>query len=147
MREAVEGEPIVSGTVLIAPGGRHMVVRARGDAASGNLERIVGLNDGPAENSCRPSVDVLFRSIATHYAGRILAVVMTGMGNDGCEGVRVMKRQGCLCFTQSEETCVVYGMPMAVDEERLSDQRVPLQFLASQITRAVKGDLGPWIDK
>lgn len=147
VREAVEGEPILAGAVLIAPGGRHMVVRARVDAATGQPERIVGSSDAPPENSCRPSVDVLFRSVATHYAGNILAVVMTGMGNDGCEGVRAMKRQGCLCLTQSEDSCVVYGMPMAVDEAGLSDRRVPLRLLASQIIRAVKGDPAPWMEK
>ena len=147
VREAVEGEPILAGAVLIAPGGRHMVVRARVDAATGQPERIVGSNDAPPENSCRPSVDVLFRSVATHYAGNILAVVMTGMGSDGCEGVRAMKRQGCLCLTQSEDSCVIYGMPMAVDEAGLSDQRVPLRLLASQIIRAVKGDLAPWMEE
>ena len=146
VREAVEGEPILAGTVLIAPGGRHMVVRTRVDAA-GKPERIVGSSDAPPENSCRPSVDVLFRSVAIHYAANILAVVMTGMGSDGCEGVRLMKRQGCLCLTQSEDTCVVYGMPMAVDEAGLSDQRVPLRLLASQIIRAVNGDLAPWARK
>ena len=146
VREAVDGEPILAGTVLIAPGGRHMVVRTRIDAA-GKPERIVGSSDSPPENSCRPSVDVLFRSIAAHYAGNILAVVMTGMGSDGCEGVRAMKRQGCLCFTQSEDTCVVYGMPMAVDEAGLSDQRLPLGLLATHVIRAVRGDLAPWIEK
>jgi two-component system chemotaxis response regulator CheB len=141
VREAVDGESITPGKVLIAPGGKHMVVRSRSDAASGKQERFVGLNEEAPENSCRPSVDVLFRSMAAHYGGNMLAVIMTGMGSDGCEGVRAMKRRGCHCLTQSEDTCVVYGMPLAVDEAGLSDERVPLELLATRITRLVKGGL------
>ncbi|BDU73383.1 chemotaxis-specific protein-glutamate methyltransferase CheB [Mesoterricola silvestris] len=129
VHEAVEGEPVVPGRVYIAPGGRHMVLRRGRDGD----QAIIGLNENPPENSCRPSVDVLFRSMAAHYGGHILAVVMTGMGSDGCEGVRAMKRAGCHCLTQSEDTCVVYGMPLAVDEAGLSDERVPLPLLAHRI--------------
>jgi len=134
--EAREGEVIRSGSVYIAPGGKHMVVR-RHETASGS-QRIIGLNENPPENSCRPSVDVLFRSMAAHYDGGIATVVMTGMGNDGCEGVRTLKRRGCHCLTQSAETCVVYGMPMAVDEAGLSDERVPLGQLAQRLVRLVR---------
>lgn len=139
VREAREGEPIEAGSVLIAPGGQHMVVRARvGEAAPA---RIVGLNAQPPENGCRPSVDVLFRSMASHYGEGLLAVVMTGMGADGCEGVRAMKRRGCHCLTQSADSCVVYGMPLAVDEAGLSDERVPLARLAARMTQLVRGGL------
>ena len=137
VREASDGEPIAPNTILIAPGGRHMVVRGSANADDPST-RYVGLNDNPPENSCRPSVDVLFRSVAAYYGGHVLVVVMTGMGNDGCEGVRVMKRRGCICLSQSEETCVVYGMPQAVDEAGLSDERVPLPNLADRIARLVK---------
>ena len=81
---------------------------------------------------------MLFRSIAANYEGNMLAVVMTGMGNDGREGVRAMRRQGCYCITQSEDSCVVYGMPLAVDEAGLSHERVPLSELAARITAVVK---------
>lgn len=139
VREAREGESIEAGSVLIAPGGQHMVVRARaGEAAPA---RIVGLNVQPPENGCRPSVDVLFRSMASHYGDGLLAVVMTGMGADGCEGVRAMKRRGCHCLTQSADSCVVYGMPLAVDEAGLSDERVPLARLAARMTQLVRGGL------
>ena len=137
VREARDGEPILPGTVYIAPGGKHMVVRRRGDVDGGSLP-IVGLNDNPPENSCRPSVDVLFRSLAAQYDGNMLAVIMTGMGNDGCEGVRAMKRRGCHCLTQSESTCVVYGMPLAVDEAGLSDEQVPLGQMAHRIQSLVR---------
>jgi two-component system chemotaxis response regulator CheB len=83
-------------------------------------------------------VDVLFRSLAAHLDGNILAVVMTGMGNDGLEGVRALKRRGCVCLTQGEASCVVYGMPLAVDEAGLSDEQVPLDRLAGRIVQWVR---------
>ena len=133
VREGREGEPIEAGSVYLAPGGRHMVVRRRPGSESVPEGLIVGLNEHPPENSCRPSVDVLFRSMAAQYGGNLLALVMTGMGSDGCEGVRAMKRRGCYCLSQSEESCVVYGMPAAVDEAGLSDERVPLERLAARL--------------
>jgi len=69
-------------------------------------------------------------------------VVMTGMGSDGCEGVRAMKRRGCLCLTQSETSCIVYGMPLSVDEAELSDEQVPLVRLADRITRLARKNRG-----
>jgi two-component system chemotaxis response regulator CheB len=132
VKEAQEGEPVLPDHVYIAPGGKHMVLRRTGDGPF-----VVGLNENPPENSCRPSVDVLFRSMAAQYGGNILSVIMTGMGADGCEGVRAMKRAGCHCLTQSEDTCVVYGMPLAVDEAGLSDERVPLPMLAHRIHQLV----------
>ena len=140
VREALHGESIRPNVVLIAPGGRHMIVRSRPAVTRGQQELLIGLDDGPPENSCRPAVDVLFRSAAKHYAGRALAIVMTGMGSDGCEGMRALKQAGCLALTQSERTCVVYGMPLAVDEAGLSDEQVPLPLLAARITRAVMGE-------
>jgi two-component system chemotaxis response regulator CheB len=134
VHEAKEGEPVLAGHVYIAPGGKHMVIRRAGDAGL----PIIGLNENPPENSCRPSVDVLFRSMAAQYEGNLLAVIMTGMGSDGCEGVRAMKRKGCHCLTQTEDTCVVYGMPMAVDEAGLSDEQVPLTRMAARITHLVQ---------
>ncbi len=131
--EAVEGESIEANKVYIAPGGRHMVVRKELDSASKEALFCIGLNDNPPENSCRPAVDVLFRSVSAHYGNNVLSVIMTGMGNDGREGVRAMKRRGCICLTQSEDTCVIYGMPMAVDDAGLSDASIPLHQLAERI--------------
>ena len=141
MREARDGEPVLPGCVYIAPGGKHMVVRRLPDRGRSSSP-IIGLNENPPENSCRPSVDVLFRSLAAQYEGNMLAVVMTGMGNDGCEGVRAMKRRGCLCLTQSEATCIVYGMPLAVDEAGLSDEQVALDRLAERIAHLVRKGRG-----
>ncbi len=140
--EARDGEPILPGHVYIAPGGLHMVVRRRQDPEGAGTLPIVGLNENPPENSCRPSVDVLFRSMASQYEGNLLAVVMTGMGSDGCEGVRALKRKGCLCLTQTEATCTVYGMPLAVEESGLSDEQVPLERLSARILYHVRRNRG-----
>lgn len=130
--EAKEGEIIVKGTVYIAPGGRHMTVMTK------DSKNMIALNDGPPENSCRPSVDVLFRSVASVYSqGTVLSLIMTGMGADGLNGVRTLKRKNCFSITQSESTCVVYGMPRAVDEAGLSDLSVPLPELAEQVSKLI----------
>jgi two-component system chemotaxis response regulator CheB len=125
--EAPENEIIKRGTVYIAPGGKHMVVRNNGNSF------VIGHSDSPPENSCKPSVDVLFRSVASYYSGGVLAIVLTGMGNDGCSGVRSLKRQKCYCITQMESSCVVYGMPRAVDEAELSDQSLPIESIAPEM--------------
>ena len=131
--EATEAEELLPGKMYIAPGGHHLVVRQKDGKA------VAGINDGPPENSCRPSVDVLFRSVGSVYGDKgVLAVVLTGMGNDGCSGVRALKRRGCYCITQSEQTCVVYGMPRAVDEAGLSDKSLPLSAIAPEIEGLLK---------
>lgn len=131
--EAYENMPITPGSLVIAKGGQHMVARIK----DGN--RVIGINDEPPENSCKPAVDVLFRSVAHHYSAQgILAIIMTGMGSDGLSGVRMLKRKNCYCITQSAETCVVYGMPRAIDEVGLSDESVELQNIASRISMLVK---------
>jgi two-component system, chemotaxis family, protein-glutamate methylesterase/glutaminase len=131
--EASEAEELLPGKMYIAPGGHHLVVRQKDGKA------VAGINDGPPENSCRPSVDVLFRSVGAVYGDKgVLAVVLTGMGNDGCSGVRALKRRGCYCITQSEQTCVVYGMPRAVDEAGLSDKSLPLEAIAPEIEGLLK---------
>ncbi len=128
--EAADKQELKPGVVYIAPGGRHMTVRR-------NEESIVtGLNDGPPENSCRPAVDVLFRSVASVYGDTgTLAVILTGMGSDGLNGVRTLKRKSCYCISQSESTCVVYGMPRAIDEANLADVSLPLEKIAGEICK------------
>jgi two-component system chemotaxis response regulator CheB len=116
--EAAHGDEILPGKVYIAPGGRHMAVSNPDHQG----RRTVFLNDRPLVNSVRPSADVLFQSVAASYNGRILAVVLTGMGEDGKKGVADLKARNCFCITQTSETCVVYGMPRAVDEAGLSDE-------------------------
>ncbi|MDJ0763163.1 MAG: chemotaxis-specific protein-glutamate methyltransferase CheB [Myxococcota bacterium] len=136
IREACEGQEIEPGTVLIAPGDRHMIIQK---ASGGHEKYRVGLNNGPPENSCRPSVDVLFRSVAEVHGRNTLAVIMTGMGEDGLRGVRFLKERGSTyCLTQSMQTCVIYGMPKAVVDAKLSDETVSLQRLAPRIVSIIK---------
>ncbi len=134
VKEGEDGEAALAGCVYIAPGGRHMTVRRTGEGV------VLGLNDGPPENSCRPSVDVLFRSVAAAYGDRgVLAAVLTGMGNDGLAGMRTLKRLPCLCITQSAESCVVYGMPRAIDEAGLADLSLPIERIGDEITSRIRG--------
>lgn len=127
--EATHGEVVLPNVVYIAPGGRHMTVRVETE----NKQKIISLNDDPPENSVRPAADVLFRSIPSAYSGNVLAVIMTGMGNDGLKGVQALKQNMCYCLSQSADTCVVYGMPKAVDEAGISDEQIPLDQLAGRI--------------
>jgi two-component system, chemotaxis family, protein-glutamate methylesterase/glutaminase len=116
--EASHGDEILPGKVYMAPGGQHMTISKPDDQG----KRIIFLNSTPPVNSVRPSADVLFESVAESYKGRILAIILTGMGEDGKKGVAAMKSKSCLCISQTAETCVVYGMPRAVDEAGLSDE-------------------------
>jgi two-component system chemotaxis response regulator CheB len=117
--------------VYIAPGGRHMKVSQPDQ--HGN--RMIRLSSGPPVNSVRPSADVLFESVAASYDGNVLAVILTGMGEDGRKGVASLKARGCICITQSQETCVVYGMPRAVEENGLSDESLdPLDITQKIVT-------------
>lgn len=128
--EAEEGQIIKPGFAYIAPGGKHMTVRKQEEIVA------VGINNGPPENSCKPSVDVLFRSVASVYGDKgVCAIILTGMGSDGLNGIKTLKRKGCLCITQSEESCVVYGMPRAIDEAGLSDISLPLDQISKEICR------------
>jgi two-component system, chemotaxis family, protein-glutamate methylesterase/glutaminase len=109
---ARDGDPVPAGQVTMAPGDRHLVVR------DGRLR----LSDGPERHSCRPSVDVLFESVALAYPGAATGCLLTGMGRDGAAGMLAMRRAGCRTIAQDEASCVVYGMPReavllnAVDE-------------------------------
>ncbi len=133
VKEVADGDRVVPGRVLIARGGAHMVVRNTPDGL------VARLDNGPPENSCRPAVDVLFRSVAEAMGSKaVLALVMTGMGADGMRGVEVLKQRNCYCITQSAATCVVYGMPQAVDQKALSDESVDLPDLAPRILTLVR---------
>ncbi len=139
VHEAVDGEEVLPNVAYVASGGWHMtVVSARAHGGASGKKRIQLTSDPPV-NSCRPSVDVLFCSLAKAYSGKVLAVIMTGMGSDGVNGVHALKQNNCYCMAQTEETCVVYGMPRAVVEAGLSDERVPLQNMACRIMELVRG--------
>lgn len=131
VREAVDGELVRRGDVLIAPGGKHMTV-----VKQGNDYRI-RLTEDPPVNSCRPSVDVLFNSVTQVASNPILAVILTGMGEDGARGVGKLKQKKCYCLSQSKESCVVYGMPQAVESRGLADEVIAADKMAQRITQLV----------
>jgi two-component system, chemotaxis family, protein-glutamate methylesterase/glutaminase len=125
--EAAEGDQVVAGRVLIAPGGRHMVIRRQGTSV------VTHLNDDPPENFCRPAVDVLFRAASVVYSDRLLAVVLTGMGRDGEKGSTVIRQAGGEVVVQDEATSVVWGMPGAVAMAGQADRVLPLPRIGQEI--------------
>lgn len=134
VREATHGESLAPNSVYIAPGGKQMGI-TRGP----NRTKAIRITDEPPENNCRPAVDYLFRSAATEFPGESLAVILTGMGNDGTAGLRLLKRAGCRVLAQDESTCVVFGMPKAAIEAGLVDAVLPLDEIAPRIATAVRG--------
>jgi two-component system, chemotaxis family, protein-glutamate methylesterase/glutaminase len=130
--EAEDGAPVRPGAALIAPGGLHLEV-AR-DAAGQPRAR---LTDAPPEQSCRPSVDVLFRSAARVYGAGVLAIVLTGMGQDGLQGVERVREAGGRALAQDEATSVVWGMPGFVARAGLADAVLPLQGIADEVLARV----------
>jgi two-component system, chemotaxis family, protein-glutamate methylesterase/glutaminase len=137
VREAAQGERIERNTAYIAPGGRQMRLEAGTEG-----QPIIELTDDPPENNCRPAVDYLFRSAANRFPGRSMAVILTGMGNDGALGLRLLKRQGCFVIAQDEASCVVYGMPKAAVEAGVADVVLPLEGIANRIVATVRGGRG-----
>ena len=132
VREATEGDVLKPGVVLVAPAGRHLTFRRRPDSSV-----VAHLDTRPLETLHRPAVDVMFQSAAETFRDRVLGVVMTGMGSDGKQGAAWIKSQGGLIYTESEETCVVYGMPASVVDAGLSDRSLPLGRLAQAIREVV----------
>ncbi len=135
IREATGGEEIRPGDVFVAPGDQHMAV----SGTQLGPKRIV-LNSAPPENSCRPAVDVLFRSAATVYRDRTLAVVLTGMGTDGTIGARAISNAGGYVIAQDCESSTVWGMPRAVAEAGLANSVVSLDGMYKEILRHVYAD-------
>jgi two-component system chemotaxis response regulator CheB len=131
--EAADGVEIKAGMVLIAPGDHHLRVRR----ANGVV--VTSLNQEPHENSCRPAVDVLFRSLAEVYHGDVLSVILTGMGHDGLRGTGMLKAAGALSLAQDEATSVVWGMPGSVVEAGLADRVLPLGQIGPEIVRLAEG--------
>jgi two-component system chemotaxis response regulator CheB len=134
VKEARHGEIILPGNVYIAPGGKQMrLVSAGGD------RKVTQLTDDPPENNCRPAVDYLFRSVANNFPGKAVAVIMTGMGADGTEGLKLLKQNGCTSIAQDQATCTVFGMPMEAIRAGVVDKIVALESIAPEICKAVKG--------
>jgi two-component system, chemotaxis family, protein-glutamate methylesterase/glutaminase len=130
VHEAVDGETVSPGRVYVAPAGSHMKVRRRGNVR-------IWLDEEPRTSLHRPSVDVLMQSIAKVYAAQALGVVLTGMGSDGVAGLRAIQQAGGRTLAESEESCVIYGMPKAAIEAGVVDKAVSLPRIADEILATV----------
>ena len=128
VREAANGDLLAPGEVLVAPGDLHMVVE--GSAKDAHVATYVG----PPENSCRPSVDPLFRSVAAVFGRHSLGVILTGMGKDGLRGAESIRAAGGQVVVQDEPSSVVWGMPGFVARAGLADAVVPIDGMATEIT-------------
>jgi len=135
VRECTSGEALTPGCAFLAPGDFHMVATQEGGVVR------LKTNKGPKENFCRPSVDVLFRSIAQVFGGRALAVVLTGMGQDGLKGCELLRGAGARIYVQDEASSVVWGMPGFVALAGLADKILPLEQIGSEIVRATTPSL------
>jgi two-component system chemotaxis response regulator CheB len=136
VHEARSGDLLLAGRVLICPGNRHMMIRRmpRGDMAV--------LSDGPPVNGHRPSADVLFHSVAQEFALTAVGVLMTGMGDDGAEGLGAIKAAGGMTIAQSEDTCVVSGMPRAAILKGYANKILPLDGLGSYLVNNYGAERG-----
>jgi len=139
VEQAWDGAVVKPGTVWMAPGDAHMEV-AMGMGAT--RRAVVKLHHLPPLNSCKPSVDYLFRSAAAMYGAGTLALVMTGMGSDGLEGARAVKAAGGIVLAQDEATSAVWGMPGRVAEAGLASAIVPLPLLAATLMDRVNAGRG-----
>ncbi|MFY9855430.1 MAG: chemotaxis-specific protein-glutamate methyltransferase CheB, partial [Terracidiphilus sp.] len=129
VEEATQGGIVERGKVLIAPGDFHMKLTSNEDCVR------VSLDQSPRQNSCRPAVDALFTSSAEVYGGAALAVILTGMGQDGLRGAEILKAQGASILAQDEASSVVWGMPGAVVNAGLADHVLPLDEVVPEILR------------
>jgi len=127
VREAKDQDTVMPGVALIAPGGRHMMLKRSG--AKYRVEVV----EGPLVNRHRPSVDVLFRSVARYAGSNAMGIIMTGMGDDGAKGLLEMHDAGAYTLAQDEESCVVYGMPKEAVKLGATDSIVPLSDVGSAI--------------
>jgi two-component system chemotaxis response regulator CheB len=131
--EPEDGEGLVPGTVYIAPGGRHMGLSV------GLGDPVIRLDDGPPENFCRPAVDVLFRDAAAVFGAAVLAVVLTGMGQDGTHGARALSAAGATIFAQDEATSTIWGMPGSIVKAGLAQDVLPLDAIGPTLKGHIVG--------
>lgn len=134
VQEASDGILVEPNKAYIAPGGKQMRLAVGPDG-----RKTLQITDDPPENNCKPAVDYLFRSVAHHFPGRAMAVILTGMGSDGTLGLRLLKRHGCVAIAQDEASCVVYGMPKAAVDAGVVDVVLPLESIAARIVSVVRG--------
>jgi two-component system chemotaxis response regulator CheB len=132
VREAKNGDRVMPGRALIAPGGRHMLLKRSG------AQYHVEIMDGPLVSRHRPSVDVLFRSVAQCAGKNALGIIMTGMGDDGARGLKEMHEAGAKTIAQDEESCVVYGMPKEAVKLNAVDRIMPLDDIAAAMLAVLR---------
>ncbi|WMC11387.1 chemotaxis response regulator protein-glutamate methylesterase [Oceanimonas pelagia] len=133
VKEAEDGDVLRPGHAYLAPGGRQMMFEGRPGAAR------LRILDGNDKVNYKPCVDITFASAAKVYGGKVLAVVLTGMGADGRDGARLLKEQGASVWAQDEETCVVYGMPQAVAKAGIATESLPLPLIGEAIVHEMAG--------
>jgi two-component system chemotaxis response regulator CheB len=133
-REAADGEPVRVGTIYVAPGGRHMRVASRNGAP------VLALDDGPLVNFCRPAVDPLFTSAAQAYGSGVMAVILTGMGQDGTHGAVAIAAAGGSVIAQDEATSVVWGMPGSAAHAGVCSAVLPLDQIGPKLLRMFSGE-------
>ncbi|WP_293764920.1 chemotaxis response regulator protein-glutamate methylesterase [uncultured Aquitalea sp.] len=133
VKEAEDGEPVCRGMAYIAPGHSHMVLRKGGGGFT------IGLEQTDPVNRHRPAVDVLFDSVARYAGAQTVAVIMTGMGKDGAQGMLRLREAGAVTFAQDEASCVVYGMPREAMQVGAAMQAYPLEQLADKVMEALQG--------
>jgi two-component system, chemotaxis family, protein-glutamate methylesterase/glutaminase len=137
VKEAQSGDVLLAGRALICPGNRHLKVKRL------PLDDVAVLSDDPKVNGHRPSVDILFQSVAQEFGPKGVAVLMTGMGDDGARGMGLVKDAGGLTIAQSEDSCVVYGMPKAAIERGFAARVVTLDALADTLYKQCSQDRKP----
>jgi two-component system chemotaxis response regulator CheB len=130
VREAQNGDSVVPGVALVAPGNRHMLVKRSG------ARYFVEVKDGPRVNRHRPSVDVTFRSVARSAGRNAVGIILTGMGGDGAQGLRAMREAGARTLAQDEATCVVFGMPKVAIDLGAVETVLPIDGIAPEVVRS-----------
>ncbi len=135
VKEAAEGDVLQPGWIYIAPGGKHMKI-----CENQKNQAFVRISDDPPVNSLRPCADVMYDSLQNSSYDEIICVVLTGMGSDGTKGIAALKKHKRIyCISESEETCVVYGMPKSIANNHLSDEVVPINKVAEAIVKKLGG--------
>ncbi len=132
VKEASDGDLLKPGCAYLAPGGRQMII-----SGTESAPKLKIIDDDSPKITFKPSVDISFGSAAKVFSGKVLAVILTGMGSDGKEGSRMLKAKGATIWSQDEQSCVVYGMPQAVDKAGLSQQSLSLDVMASSMCKEI----------
>ena len=131
VKEAEDGDVLMPGVALLAPGGKQMIVEMRGGNA------VIKVYEAAPGQTYKPSVDITYTSLSTVYPGKVLAIVLTGMGADGREGAKLLKQKGSNIWAQNEASCVVFGMPGAIVEAGIADQILPLSEIGPQLVAGI----------